>query len=184
MSAEQVRIHLENAILVGSGKEAKYAKVLVGERDTESSHGRPMRLSTAFNILGFVRGYQETTREQPTRMWLADYNILAIAEVKVATCCDVGPPHTPDWRHARRPIQLCSQNNVHPSHTWQYTGSVLLNCPGVTKVDAYRQRPATSRDPMDICPLRRQSSSIHPGHHYHNREGITIQCSGWGGRQQ
>lgn len=183
---ESVRIHLKQAILIGDGDEARYAKVLVGKRDPSSdlvSHR--VVVFHAFMISGFVRGYRDATLSIPTLHRLADSNILSVEDVTVDTCCDVGPPHAPNWLHARRRIKLCSQENVHPPHTWQYTGSLVINCPGVevAKDENRTQRPATSRDRMEICPLRRKSSRIHAGHHYHDREGMPVQCPGWGGKQ-
>lgn len=118
MTTEKVRIHLENAILVGYGDEAKYAKVLVGERDTSpDGPTRPRRLATAFIISGFVRGYRDTTLARPTKMLLSDYNILAIEEVRVEQA-------------TRTEIEGCPQKQPHSLHTWQHSGSSIMDCPG------------------------------------------------------
>lgn len=80
-----VRIHLKQAILVGSGEEARYAKVLVGKREpmTVADEGYLNKTIMTVMVIGYVWGYKGHTLEEPTRMRLASSNILAIEDVKV-----------------------------------------------------------------------------------------------------
>ena len=115
---EKVRIHLKQAILVGYGDEAKYVKVLVGERDTTlygQTQARTRSRSTPFVIFGFVRGYQGfTLAGGPIRMWVEDDNILAIEEARVEqptrTTWTRPPVYGPQTvnEHAKRIIRLVS----------------------------------------------------------------------------
>lgn len=132
---DKVRIHLENAILVGCGDEAKYAKVLIGERSATPYAQKHARLSTEFLIFGFVRGYREITLEQPTKMLLADYNILAIAEVRVVEKMRPPAPMDAIW-------PWCANKHPHSAHPWTYSGSPTdsIDCPGVSKDEHRRER--------------------------------------------
>ncbi len=133
MSTELVRVHLKQAILVGYGDEAKYAKVLVGERD-RTLHGQTQAgtrsRSTPFIVIGFVRGYRGVNLAGgPIRMWVEDDNILAIEEAKVEQMTQTRPPASGDAA-----FRWCSKKNAHPPHTWQYDGgSPDSDCPGVEK---------------------------------------------------
>lgn len=78
-----VRIHLKQAILVGHGKEARYAKVLVGEQEALLDEGYPNQTIVVATVIGYVWGYKGFNLEAPTRMRLAHSNILAIEDAKV-----------------------------------------------------------------------------------------------------
>ncbi len=95
--SDKVRVHLNQAILVGYGEEARYAKVLIGQRPDSA------RISDEFQpfvIFGYVRGYRGYNLEQPTRLRLATDNILAIEDCKVErVCCDVHPDGCEGYVH-------------------------------------------------------------------------------------
>ena len=169
--SEEVRIHLNQAILVGYGDEAKYAKVLVGKRDRMDDIVLHRTEFRAFTIFGFVRGYRGFTLDQPTRMRLAESNILAIEDAKIERV---------DWHSVRYLTKPCTRHNVHDPHTYQNKGPVI-NCPGKEKVEQ-KQEP-NSQHPQRLmvlpCTLRRPRYPGHAPHHYRH-EGKLIQCPGWG----
>lgn len=116
--SDKVRIHLQQAILVGDKTEARYSKVLIGERERANDWLHHETVYQTFVISGYVRGYWEHALAEPTRVWLADSNILAIEDVKVEP-------------RVSRDIQTkaCSQEVPHRPHTYREAGPVT-NCPG------------------------------------------------------
>ncbi|KKK62740.1 hypothetical protein LCGC14_3001310, partial [marine sediment metagenome] len=117
--------------LVGYGDEAKYAKVLIGERIALNFLQRLSGMSyPAFIVIGFMQGYRGVNLAGgPIRMWVEDDNILAIEEAKMEQTTRTRPPASDDTA-----CRWCSKKNVHGPHTWQYDGgSPDFDCPGVEK---------------------------------------------------
>lgn len=78
-----VRIHLQQAILVGYGKEARYAKVLLGRYSPSTNARYAGEPFLSVDIIGFVREYQGHNLEAPTHMLLPIRNVLSIEDAKV-----------------------------------------------------------------------------------------------------
>ncbi len=119
-----VRVHLKQAILIGYGKEARYSKVLLGERQQVEVHDTVQFQS--FVIIGFVHGYQGYNLAQPTRIAVADKNILAIEDAKIEP--GGGRMRPPAPHVAVHP--WCSLEHPHPPHTWFYGRGPDIHCPG------------------------------------------------------
>ncbi len=127
-----VRVHLREAVLVGYGREARYAKVLCGKHEpmVDARYSGVPFLSMV--VIGYVRNYQGVNLAEPTRALLAVSNILSIEDAKVErpaphymrrAACEASVYHgTPEslWSgpgqrqirlrevdRARRIIQLC-----------------------------------------------------------------------------
>jgi hypothetical protein len=119
-----LRVHLKQAILVGYGEEARYAKVLIGRRDATADYIHHATVFQSFIIIGFVHGYRDHNVAQPTQMYLADDNILCIED------CKIDPPR-------------CERGQCHRVTVMHGTPETLWAMPGprqVSSADVWRAR--------------------------------------------
>ncbi len=116
----KVRIHLKQAILVGYGHEAKYAKVLVGERELRPITPHHGTVYQSFVIRSFVQNYRESRLIQHPRILLANSNILAIEDMEI---------ENEPWQARRCQTKTCAKPYAHAAHTFRNAGPVI-QCPG------------------------------------------------------
>lgn len=123
-----VRVHLQQAILVGYGKEARYAKVLVGEREPVGTEHYAGENLAPVIVIGYVWNYRGHNLAAPTRMRLAASNILAIEDCKMECC----PPH----RHGK-PIEGDPNLKTARQHAVRITKIALFSTAyGASRVQA------------------------------------------------
>lgn len=84
--SETVRVNLKQAILVGYGEGADYAKVLIGEHRMTADVRLGAVVFHNYTITGFLRGYRGHIRvfnlAHPATMKLAETNILSVDELQ------------------------------------------------------------------------------------------------------
>lgn len=146
---KHVRIHLKQVIMIGHGKEARYAKVVTGIRrhglDEQLSNGEAL---VAIDVYGYVTGIQNSFRVTPVdshTYLLAGNNILSIEDMALAPeemHLEYCPP---SGRKLHRPAQTqaCARSASHDAHSY-HNPRAMLECPGITTKMCEHPEPHTA----------------------------------------